>query len=627
MTYDFYCTWCGNKMDQDKVLFDLSPVLTGSEETEFRILKFRVTGKELEDLAAAGQTVDGGFTRCILTPENLLEYVSNVHNLHDSRIMSLTMEDIEKYITRVEWEAQNQEKVAFGDLFSEEEEDSVPVGQPEPEMPDSPAIQTLTKLCNTDSYAEDLKNELSILRGIFVREENCAFDLRLNWEPDNEGNPVLIGYTAKVGAGKGAMFVGGRICPHCGRPLSSHAGRAEHKIITFVGRKTWESHSTILALTHYALKTDHGAMEDDEIWHTSQGIDAVDSVEFLSPGEFLLRDLQHYEVGLRPVMTLPYKRDPAYSATFWLRNKYQEKSCFLTLTDIPSEFFDFSTGTLREAAVVESFPMALASDAFVLCHSGNNPGNPALEEIKLGCARIHALERLREAYQRSSDEGKGLRAQKKDMTLRAPVLLCFTECPELEHSQASENRHKKWNCFDRIACTYLLKDEKAVLDSDPVYRVVKDRLYDQMGENTYVAAMRCSAMGFIAPGAWSDRDDPALQPDEKGRIRRTRPKNIDLMMQWLLKVTGCIPVEAEYRANVDPTDRKVFRPHPLFVERTQYRTLAPWGKGLCGGAGEALARCHLFENPGKLDKRYLRSYANPLALLLYNSTGFRDNAD
>jgi hypothetical protein len=99
------------------------------------------------------------------------------------------------------------------------------------------------------------------------------------------------------------------------------------------------------------------------------------------------------------------------------------------------------------------------------------------------------------------------------------------------------------------------------------------------------------------------------------------------MMQWLLKVTGCIPVEAEYRANVDPTDRKVFRPHPLFVERTQYRTLAPWGKGLCGGAGEALARCHLFENPGKLDKRYLRSYANPLALLLYNSTGFRDNAD
>ena len=54
MTYNYYCTYCGRELKQSTVLFDMQPVLIGSEESRFRILSFRMTKAELEALIDSG---------------------------------------------------------------------------------------------------------------------------------------------------------------------------------------------------------------------------------------------------------------------------------------------------------------------------------------------------------------------------------------------------------------------------------------------------------------------------------------------------------------------------------------------------------------------------------------------
>ena len=81
MTYNYYCTYCGRELKQSTVLFDMQPILTGSQENRFRILSLRMTKAELEALIASGSPQDMGYRQCHLTLQDLLKYISNKNNL------------------------------------------------------------------------------------------------------------------------------------------------------------------------------------------------------------------------------------------------------------------------------------------------------------------------------------------------------------------------------------------------------------------------------------------------------------------------------------------------------------------------------------------------------------------
>ena len=121
MTYNYFCTYCGRELTQDTVLFDMQPVLTGSEESRFRILSFRMTKAELEGLINAGPVQDMGYHQCQLTLQELLKYISNRNNLNNPDIQSLTIADIKEYTTLKVVETQKKEQSVFADIFAEEE--------------------------------------------------------------------------------------------------------------------------------------------------------------------------------------------------------------------------------------------------------------------------------------------------------------------------------------------------------------------------------------------------------------------------------------------------------------------------------------------------------------------------
>lgn len=623
MSYNYYCTYCGRELDQDKVFFDLAPVLTGSDQKVFQILKLLVTKKELEELVNSGERRDMGYVCCSLTLAELMKYISNENNLNDPQIMSLTKEDIQQYTTEISLDVHAEEDEEEDDIFSsagkKENEKEQDEHQEDTKKKVSDAILALEKKDqkNEDIYytKENLKKDLSILRTVFAQTDKCCFEILLDTEPDNEGNPVLIGYKVNAGVPKHITIVDERICPYCGRPLFTHAGTAEHRSVAFIGDQKAGKTSTILALAHYAQNAVQGVMLDDEIWHASQSIESVAMIELLSPSERLLADLRRYKEGIAPGKTHANQRDDAYSATFRIRNKYTPKHYLLTLTDLPGELCDPNTGKIRGNDILNHFPVALACDAFVLCFDTETAvGGNANKMISNACSWANAFEELRESYNRASGKDKGLHSLiprgNTATGLYAPVILCFTKSPDLEETQNHSEKPGVKGKFDLIARTYVFDDERSILNRNQVYSRIGELMSQYVFlKNAYSARLRCSPYGFAAPSEVAVKENASLQLDENGNIRRPKPKHIDLLMQWLLKTSGCIPVDAMYHPSLDSNSKTVFHPHPNLITHTQYRSLPPRGTGKNADVNEALARCYLFENPGYFDKQYLLYYS------------------
>jgi len=99
MAYSYYCTHCGRELDQDHVLMDMYPIITGDADSRLRILKFRLTMQEFMALFNGGTDAGGGFRRCELSLAQLLGYVSNKNNLDDPAIATLTRQELCKIVT------------------------------------------------------------------------------------------------------------------------------------------------------------------------------------------------------------------------------------------------------------------------------------------------------------------------------------------------------------------------------------------------------------------------------------------------------------------------------------------------------------------------------------------------
>lgn len=80
------------------------------------------------------------------------------------------------------------------------------------------------------------------------------------------------------------------------------------------------------------------------------------------------------------------------------------------------------------------------------------------------------------------------------------------------------------------------------------------------------------------------------------------PKNIELLMNWILSLTGCLPLNKEYK-NADKSNPMSLQDY--YIDRAQLRNDDPLD------AKEAMARCILFCNPSDVDKESVR----------YNGTG------
>ena len=81
------------------VLFDLQPLLTGTVDKKFNILKFRLTEEELLALIGSGTQGENNRTHCALSLQDIMGYMAEKNNLDDSRVAGLTLQDIEEFIS------------------------------------------------------------------------------------------------------------------------------------------------------------------------------------------------------------------------------------------------------------------------------------------------------------------------------------------------------------------------------------------------------------------------------------------------------------------------------------------------------------------------------------------------
>ena len=359
---------------------------------------------------------------------------------------------------------------------------------------------------------------------------------------------------------------------------------------TFIGYQKAGKTSTILALAHYAenhMIFDLSGFGDEstEIWKGGDTIQSVASVEVLDKNERLKTDLELYSQGLAPGKTEANKRDDAYCATLRLKNKAQNRYYLFTLTDLPGELCN-EDGTVKKERIYDHFPVALSCDAFVACFdtSSINPKGTGVSSWVMNVCRW-------------TDEFQKMRASQNQVTTYVPTMLLFTKCRDLEDPNVEPLPSKVLLPIDQ---TYFLKDEKRHIAKNGLYSFICDQ-FNEFGQlhKAYHAMMRCSPYGYKAP---SLDDLKGLHKDEFHQ-KKPIPKNIDKLMRWLLSVSGCVPTEAEFRTS--PLSPDAYRLNNYCISRPQLRSQNPIQDY---ELQESLARCALFENPGKFDKEYVGKY-------------------
>lgn len=601
MAYEYYCMHCGRQLNQDIVLFDLQHLLTRSKEQKFALLKFRMTVQEFKDMLQKGTPEEAGYRKCSLTFPEIMQIISNENNLNNKDIAELTVEDIQSYIEHLNTAfgtTKKVEKSAF-DLFSmddeEEEEEEQKI-----EYTPSAAIHALEA---TDENVDDraftankLKPDLTALQSLFFQNDTLTFSIREEMEADNEGNPVLVGCDIHIPLGNVHMSFEFRVCNKCGAPVFSHAGTAKHQAISFVGYQKAGKTSTILALTHYAMNNmmvDLGEYGDDstKIWKGCSTIPSVASVELLDKNDNLAKDLADYALGIAPDKTSVNTRTDAYCATFRIKNKLESKYYLITLTDLPGELC-LPDGTVDKEKVLSDFQVALSCDAFVACFDTQsiNPNGEGVTSWILNVCKW-------------ADEFQKLRAKHNQVETYVPTMLLYTKCRDLEQPQPEIPITQLLLPIKR---TYSLWKEKLLIDKNPLYGFVSEQ-FNEMEHlsKAYHAMLRSSPFGYAAPGKAIVSQNPDIN------YQPPMPKNIDVLMRWLLSVAGCIPTEGEYRR--DAMGPNALRLDKFCIGRPQLRSENPVKEQ---DLNESLARCILFENPGYFDEKILVKYDTPWQLVV-----------
>ena len=625
MAHKYYCTHCARELDQDRVLMDMEYALTvnseeGEEGEKFRLLKFLVTIQEFQDLLAKGTPGDLGYLHFDLSVEDLAAYMANAHNLNDPDIAGLTLEDIDGYLA----DRRGQEFGASGDdssdamdflgggglddLFggpAQTEEKTVEKYEP------SDAIKALKGKIATakgDNLTERLLEEdLDLLRKL-VGENGCiSIDIKATDENSDKGDKILTGYYARRGAKQ--IVKEARRCCHCGTLVFKHAGAAVHRAVAFIGEQKSGKTSTILALSHYAERAARTVQPGDTIWGSSTSIPGIQYIELVGKDEELEGDLGLYDIGVAPKKTQAQQREDAYSSTLWITNTRGEKF-ILTLTDLPGELCNLD-GTIQRDKILNEFPVAMSSDVFIMCFDTMRAkGSAASGIISRTCKWASEFQSLRQEYKKHTViREPGDTSPELTEKCVAPMMVVFTKCEDLENGVAENLEIRNHHNPKRAAEVYSLKVEREFIDRNPVYREVGEMVqeYENL-KKAYVARLRTSPYGFEAPTKPVYLENKSVNKNPDGTIRYPSPKHVAELMNWLMIITGCVPVPAEFVPN--PVEPHIVRrlDDTVYVRRPQYRCWEPQGETYKDKVDEAQYRAYLFENYSAADEGYLTNY-------------------
>ena len=125
MAYDYYCTYCGKKLNNETVLFDMQALLTGSldEKRKLKMLSFRLTEAEICKFFDGKMPDSENRYACELSFAELMRYIANENNLNDEKISELTLDDVNAYLNR-----ETQREYGESSAKSADADDILPFG-------------------------------------------------------------------------------------------------------------------------------------------------------------------------------------------------------------------------------------------------------------------------------------------------------------------------------------------------------------------------------------------------------------------------------------------------------------------------------------------------------------------
>lgn len=636
MGYDHYCMSCGQKMNQDSLLFDMQYLLTADKAKKLQILKFRITDKKFSELIKNGQREDGGYYRVTIPFSKAIEIIADENNLNNPKLLEMKPADVDAYIKQFGPRLTSttpsgsvisvKKKVgfdSFSDDFDEEDEsnqqDDTQQGQnaeqtvEEYKTPE--AIELIEKLdiSNTDKVETRsfVCNDFKYLLSAFgidgandAQNVECSFSfsIQAQTEKDNDGNTLNVGYDFKLAGTNFISVSEARICPKCGAPVFEHAGTAKHQAIAYIGDQSSGKTSLILSLASYAVNhmyQDIGGLDDDisAVWRNNTVIPTVSEVTIVSLTDRVKNDMAGYLQGYAPAKTEALHREDAYSVTFRIQNTVEKgKYYLLSLVDLPGELCVKNNHLDREK-IQTLFPVALCCDAVIACfdtsridpnHVGTSPWIHSI------CDWVEEFQKMRSSKDSSGDRNDYI-----------PMILVLTKCKELEEGEQIAVPAARINPIEQV---YFLNEERRkILSVKGLYRTVYNNFRDTGGLSSgYHAMLRCSPYGYPAP----TRDDEKKLNHVP--VSLPKPKNVDSLMRWLLSVSGCIPTEGEYRGAPDSAPVIL---NDFCISRLQIRNEAP---ASAQRLEEALARCALFANPGKYDEEIVGNSYSRSAMIMTN---------
>ena len=616
MSHKYYCTACGHENAADTVLFNMDPLLTGMvpEKDPLRILHLRLTGTELKELIESGREAPDGFRLVTMTLKQLMGYLAGKNSCDDPQVASLTAEELKAFVYGTEEAADTAKKtdedlVDFGfsddDPFADdfgEKNTSAATGEETARVLPA-AIRAMLKKshANVDAAIDEqiLKNDLSFIARLFLQndEGTCPFLLKADTIPDDRGEAVTDGYWV----GK-ELYEEVRLCARCHKPIFKRAGTARHRVVTFVGETASGKTSTILSLTHYCRYGLHPLASgsfDARMWQK----DAKEKSGFptenvfttlLSDDAGLKNDLEWFSLGVAPAETRAVKREDAYHSTFLVENTGDSPSkTILSLMDLPGELFNH--GHLDKQRMYDQFPAALSGQAFVICFDSENVTQ---EKITNMIDFFSQLELMRQEF-----------TGKKNWI---PCMILLTKYDEKAEASDAD--------LTKIEDLYVLRDEKASLavGKDAACEAERgmEKLFSDIPlKNCYYAALRTGAFGHpvirsdevkeAAAGIFDDVKKTVNRAErvsayaaEKGLSlgeMRPTPNQIDTLMHWILRASGCVETEAEYRT------KSVVKRVKDYLPGEQYRTENP------ESVEHAILRASLYANPGYWDVKMVQS--------------------
>lgn len=541
MAYDYYCTYCGKKLNNETVLFDMQALLSGGVDAEgkldpkkaLNILRFRMTEAEIRKLIDGKMPDEENLYACELSFADVMRCIANENNLNDEKVAELTLDDVNGYLNREiqrDYGESSAKSAELGDIlpfdgFGEDEKktdaaESQP--QPQPDVPDPEPIQALlSKDTTTDaqSFSESrLREDLVYLQKLFGKDGVLKF--KITPEEDKYGKDSKVMHGVAVRVGNTDMFLDNiRVCPRCGNSIFELAGTAEHRFVVFIGYQSAGKTSTILSLTHYA--TEPG----DKVWRGASDLGEI-TVKHLSPTERLSEELLYYSSGIAPQKTNKEKRKDAYSSTFHITSETDGKkvSKILTFTDLPGELF-LPGGTLNKQDIANKFAVATVCDAFVVCFDtsvveaaddagaadGGNGFAVGNERRKIKITDANGNERTPNQVINDTcgwvDEMQKFLQQRGNKPMYVPTIILFTKCRQLENQSVSDENKTKMRAGNPIKAVYAFRDEQEAIEAmgnNGNGGFTYSRLLDTFNKygglaTAYQAALRCSPYGYNAP--------------------------------------------------------------------------------------------------------------------------------